>query len=104
MIRISNLCKIIKDRKILNNINLNLPSSGIVVLCGENGSGKTTLLNIIGMMDDNYDGDILFDASKPDGTMRKLTDVSKLHALGWKHSIEIEEGVERLYSWYLQNL
>ena len=45
----------------LNNINLNLPSSGIVVLCGENGSGKTTLLNIIGMMDDNYDGDILFD-------------------------------------------
>jgi GDP-L-fucose synthase len=51
-----------------------------------------------------FDGDILFDASKPDGTMRKLTDVSKLHALGWKHSIEIEEGVERLYSWYLQNL
>jgi GDP-L-fucose synthase len=51
-----------------------------------------------------FDGDIIFDASKPDGTMRKLTDVSKLHALGWKHSIEIEEGVERLYSWYLQNL
>ena len=51
-----------------------------------------------------FDGEITFDVSKPDGTMRKLTDVSKLHALGWKHTIEIEEGVERLYYWYLQNL
>lgn len=50
-----------------------------------------------------YEGTILFDASKPDGTMRKLTDVSKLHALGWHHQIEIEEGVERLYQWYLQH-
>ena len=51
-----------------------------------------------------FDGEITFDVSKPDGAMRKLTDVSKLHALGWKHTIEIEEGVERLYYWYLQNL
>lgn len=50
-----------------------------------------------------YEGTIRFDASKPDGTMRKLTDVSKLHALGWHHQIEIEEGVERLYQWYLQH-
>ena len=48
-----------------------------------------------------YEGFISFDASKPDGTMRKLTDVSKLHALGWRHRIEIEEGVEKLYKWYL---
>ncbi len=49
-----------------------------------------------------YRGTLTFDASKPDGTMRKLTDVSKLHALGWHHRIEIEEGVERMYRWYLQ--
>ena len=49
-----------------------------------------------------YDGQIAFDASKPDGTMRKLTDVSKLHALGWHHHIEIDEGVKRMYDWYCQ--
>ena len=40
-------------------------------------------------------------ATKPDGTMRKLTDVSKLHRLGWQHKIDIEEGVHRMYQWYL---
>lgn len=48
-----------------------------------------------------FNGELVFNASKPDGTMRKLTDPSKLHALGWKHQIEIEEGVERLFNWYL---
>lgn len=48
-----------------------------------------------------FDGELAFDASKPDGTLRKLTDVSKLHALGWHHKIEIAEGVELLYNWYL---
>ena len=48
-----------------------------------------------------FDGELVFDASKPDGTLRKLTDVSKLHALGWHHKIEIAEGVELLYNWYL---
>jgi len=48
-----------------------------------------------------FKGKIEFNTSKPDGTMRKLTDPSKLHALGWHHRIEIEEGVERLYRWYL---
>lgn len=47
-----------------------------------------------------YKGSVRFDASKPDGTMRKLTDVSKLHSLGWHHKVEIEEGVRRLYNWY----
>lgn len=51
-----------------------------------------------------FGGELRFDASKPDGTLRKLTDVSKLHALGWHHTIEIQEGVERLYHWYLENL
>lgn len=49
-----------------------------------------------------YEGSIQFDQSKPDGTMRKLTDVGKLHSLGWKHRIEIEEGVQKLFDWYCQ--
>lgn len=48
-----------------------------------------------------YEGNIVFDTSKPDGTMRKLTDPSKLHQLGWHHKIEIEEGVRRMYEWYI---
>jgi GDP-L-fucose synthase len=48
----------------------------------------------------DYNGKIHFDSSKPDGTMRKLTDVSKLHSLGWRHKIEIEEGVGKVYEWY----
>lgn len=47
-----------------------------------------------------YGGEIRFDAEKPDGTMRKLTDPSKLHHLGWKHTVGIEEGIQRLYAWY----
>jgi len=50
-----------------------------------------------------YKGNIEFDSTKPDGTMRKLTDPSKLNKLGWKHKIELEEGVEKLYNWYLNN-
>jgi GDP-L-fucose synthase len=48
--------------------------------------------NIVG-----FEGDIIFDASKPDGTPRKLTDTTKLNSLGWKHSIELEEGIRKVY-------
>jgi len=48
-----------------------------------------------------FNGELIFNTSKPDGTMRKLTDPSKLHKLGWHHQIEIGEGVERLFKWYL---
>ncbi|HIU54576.1 MAG TPA: GDP-L-fucose synthase [Candidatus Gallibacteroides avistercoris] len=50
-----------------------------------------------------YKSRIRFNADKPDGTMRKLTDVSKLHALGWHHQVEIEEGIKRLAAWYLSS-
>jgi GDP-L-fucose synthase len=49
-----------------------------------------------------YPGIIVFDPGKPDGTRRKLTDVTKLHNLGWRHRIEIDEGVRRLVEWYLK--
>lgn len=48
-----------------------------------------------------YNGIIKWDSTKPDGTMRKLCDVSKLHSLGWRHTIEINDGIHRLYTWYL---
>ena len=47
-----------------------------------------------------FEGEIRWDATKPDGTLKKLTDVKKLHSLGWHHKIEIDEGVHRLYEWY----
>ena len=50
-----------------------------------------------------FTGTVSFDSSKPDGTMRKLTDVSKLHRLGWTHRVEIEDGVRMLFDWYRQN-
>lgn len=50
---------------------------------------------------EGYHGNLVFNADKPDGTMRKLTDVSKLHSLGWRHQVELEEGVERICQWYL---
>lgn len=52
---------------------------------------------------EQFEGRILWDSSKPDGTPRKLTDVTKLHSLGWRHKIELEEGVQKLYQWYLEH-
>ena len=51
-----------------------------------------------------FEGTVEFDASKPDGTMRKLIDVSKLHSLGWTHNVEIEDGVKKLFEWYQSTL
>ncbi len=50
-----------------------------------------------------YRGSIEWDATKPDGTLRKLTDVSRLHTLGWHHTMELEDGVPALYRWYLDS-
>lgn len=50
-----------------------------------------------------FDGNLVFDAGKPDGTPRKLLDVSRLHALGWRHRTGLEEGIRRTYRWYLES-
>src|SRR6056297_1468367 len=47
-----------------------------------------------------FSGDLHFNTHKPDGTPRKLTDVSRLHKLGWQHTVDLEEGLERMYGWY----
>ena len=50
-----------------------------------------------------FTGNLKFNSSKPDGTLRKLTDPTKIHSLGWHHKIEIEDGVDRLFQWYMNN-
>ncbi|KYJ87311.1 GDP-L-fucose synthase family protein [Sulfurovum riftiae] len=56
-----------------------------------------TIKEIIG-----FQGDLYFNTDKPDGTMKKLTDPSKLHSLGWKHKVELRKGIEKMYEWYQQ--
>ncbi len=58
-----------------------------------------TIQKIVG-----HQGEIIWDASKPDGTPRKLMDISKMHALGWKHQVQLEEGIQKTYTWFLENL
>ena len=70
------------------------------------GTGKEiTIRNLAELIIETigYNGELIFDKSKPDGTMRKLTDVSKLNSLGWTHRIDIQEGISRLYEWYLSS-
>lgn len=71
------------------------------------GTGKEISIREVAektMSEIGFRGELRWDTSKPDGTLRKLTDVSKLHSLGWHHRIEIDEGIHRLYQWYLQGI
>lgn len=71
------------------------------------GTGKElSIREVAGKIMDTigFRGELRWDASKPDGTLRKLTDVTKLHKLGWHHQVEIDEGIRRLYDWYLQGI
>ncbi|MFC0346057.1 GDP-L-fucose synthase family protein [Epilithonimonas hispanica] len=51
-----------------------------------------------------HQGEIEWDSSKPDGTPRKLMDISKMHDLGWKHRVELEDGIRKTYNWFLENI
>ena len=85
-----------------------IPALGEIRNCHINvGTGKElTIRQLASLVKDavGFDGEIRFDATKPDGTMRKLIDVSKLHSLGWTHKVEIEQGVRKLYEWYAASL
>lgn len=70
------------------------------------GTGKElTIAQLAAAVADaaGFDGTIEWDASKPDGTMRKLCSVERLHALGWHHTVDLPDGIARLYRWYLEN-
>ena len=84
-----------------------IPSLGEIRNCHINvGTGKELTIRELTQLvvsTIGFEGEVEFDSSKPDGTPRKLIDVSKLHSLGWTHRVEIEEGVKKLYEWYLNN-
>jgi GDP-L-fucose synthase len=85
-----------------------IPSLGEIRNCHINvGTGKEITIRELSQIivkTVGFEGTVEFDASKPDGTMRKLTDVTKLHNLGWTHQVEIDEGVGKLFEWYQQSL
>ncbi len=85
-----------------------IPSLGDIRNCHINvGTGKELTIRELSELvvkAVGFTGIVEFDASKPDGTMRKLIDVSKLHSLGWTHKVEIEEGVQKLFDWYKESL
>ncbi len=85
-----------------------LPALGEIRNCHVNvGTGKELTIRALSELvaqTVGFEGTIVFDDSKPDGTPRKLIDVTKLHSLGWTHKVEIDEGVRRLYEWYKASL
>ena len=85
-----------------------IPSLGEIRNCHINvGTGKELTIRELSELvvkAVGFEGTVEFDASKPDGTMRKLIDVSKLHSLGWTHKVEIEDGVSKLFEWYKNSL
>ena len=76
--------------------------SHVNVGCGTDLTISELASRIAGVV--GFDGSIATDPSKPDGTPRKLLDVSKLSALGWKPKIELDEGIAGTYRWFLENI
>ena len=85
-----------------------IPSLGEIRNCHINvGTGKELTIRQLSELvvkAVGFEGEVAFDSTKPDGTMRKLIDVEKLHSLGWTHSVEIEQGVQKLFDWYKESL
>jgi GDP-L-fucose synthase len=84
-----------KDTKEIRNTHINI-GTGVDISIKELA---LTIKDIVG-----YKGELYFNDTKPDGTMVKLTDPSKLHSLGWTHKVELKEGIGIMYEWYLENL
>lgn len=82
-----------KNSKEIRNTHINI------------GTGKDISINELANLVKNiigFKGELYFNDSRPDGTMLKLTDPSKLHSLGWRHKVELEDGIKTLYEWYLK--
>ncbi|WP_294961225.1 GDP-L-fucose synthase [Sulfurimonas sp.] len=83
------------DDKEIRNTHINI-GTGVDISIKELA---LTIKKIVG-----FKGELYFNDTKPDGTMIKLTDPSKLHSLGWKHKVELEDGIKMMYKWYNNNL
>ena len=85
-----------------------IPALGEIRNCHINvGTGKELTVRALSELivkAVGFKGTVEFDINKPDGTMRKLIDVSKLHSLGWTHKVEIEDGVQKLFEWYKNSI
>ena len=90
-----NFKDLIKDKKEIRNTHINIGTGSDITI----KDLSKLITKTIG-----YQGAVSFDSSKPDGTMKKLTDPSKLNGLGWKHQVEIEEGLKMGFEWYKNNL
>ena len=85
---------LIEDKKEIRNTHINIGTGSDITIKD---------LSILISKTIGYQGAISFDSSKPDGTMKKLTDPSKLNGLGWKHQVEIERGIFNVFDWYIKN-
>ena len=85
-----------------------IPSLGEIRNCHINvGTGKELSIRALAELvvkAVGFEGEVAWDTTKPNGTPRKLIDVEKLHSLGWTHKVEIEQGVEKLYEWYVNSI
>ena len=82
-----------EDDKEIRNTHINI-GTGVDISIKELAE---TIQKIVG-----YKGELYFDNSKPDGTMKKLTDVNKLNSLGWNYKMDLESGIKEMYRWYLE--
>lgn len=87
-----NFSDLIQDKTEIRNTHINIGT-------GEDLTIKELATQIKEQL--NFNGQLEFDTSKPDGTMKKLQDVSKLHQLGWQHKIELKDGIQQVIEWYL---
>lgn len=87
------LNNVIKDKEV-KNTHINI-GTGVEISIK---NVAALIKNIVG-----FSGDLLFNTDKPDGTMRKLSDVSKLNSLGWQHKVDIETGLNMMYTWYTKD-
>ncbi|MGB0788765.1 MAG: GDP-L-fucose synthase family protein [Marinirhabdus sp.] len=90
-VNFEDLCK---EKEEIRNTHINIGTGEDISIKGLAQLIKKTV---------GFTGRLTFNTNKPDGTKRKLTDVSKLHGLGWKHTVQLEEGVKKLYNWHVAN-
>lgn len=84
---------LLKNYSDMQHVNLGTGKDVTIIELAE------TIKKVVG-----FDGSLSFDASKPDGTPRKLLDVSKIHQLGWRHQYDLEAGLKSAYDWFGKNL
>jgi GDP-L-fucose synthase len=83
--------ELVSDKTEIRNTHINI-GTGIDISIKELADKIKSMIG--------FQGELVFNIAKPDGTMRKVTDVSKIHSLGWKHTVDLDEGLQKMYDWY----